>query len=294
MAVNHIGDRTDQESTMTISREPGSRTVLISGASKGIGRSLAERLAVQGDTVVGIARTPDATFPGLLYTADVSDRTATSVALQEISSAHRIDAVVNNVGLVRPQSLEDVTLDALDAVLDVNLRTAIQLAQAVLPAMRRQGWGRVVNVASLVALGAPQKRTAYAAAKAALISATRVWALELAATGITVNAVAPGPVETELFRENNPPGSFDIQHHLRANPPNDVKRDVIPVALTCTDPSDSATVHTPTRCTGCGRLIKDDGSVQAARVRRHQPGRTSTQQIPSESDDARIRPFQRS
>jgi 3-oxoacyl-[acyl-carrier protein] reductase len=207
MAVNHIGDGTDQESTMTISREQGSRTVLISGASKGIGRSLAERLAEQGDTVVGIARTPDATFPGLLYTADLSDRTATSVALQEISSAHRIDAVVNNVGLVRPQSLEDVTLDALDAVLDVNLRTAIQLAQAVLPAMRRQGWGRVVNIASLVALGAPQKRTAYAAAKAALISATRVWALELAATGITVNAVAPGPVETELFRENNPPGS---------------------------------------------------------------------------------------
>ena len=111
---------------MTISREPGGRTVLISGASKGIGRSLAERLAEQGDTVVGIARTPDATFPGLLYTADLSDRTATSVALQEISSAHRIDAVVNNVGLVRPQSLEDVTLDALDAVLDVNLRTAIR------------------------------------------------------------------------------------------------------------------------------------------------------------------------
>ena len=184
---------------MTISREQGSRTVLISGASKGIGRSLAERLAKQGDTVVGIARTPDATFPGLLYTADLSDRAATSVALQEISSAHRIDAVVNNVGLVRPQSLEDVTLDALDAVLDVNLRTAIQLAQSVLPAMRRQGWGRVVNIASLVALGAPQKRTAYAAAKAALISATRVWALELAATGITVNAVAPGPTATDLF-----------------------------------------------------------------------------------------------
>lgn len=183
-----------------------SRTVLISGAGKGIGRALAERLDRQGHQVIGIARTGDATFPGELRTVDLSDRDATSAALQDISSANRVDAVVNNVGLVRPQALEQVTLDALDAVFDVNLRTAVQLTQAALPGMRENGWGRVVNIASLVALGAPQ-RTAYAAAKAALISATRGWALELATTGITVNAVAPGPIETELFRENNPPGS---------------------------------------------------------------------------------------
>ena len=184
-----------------------SRTVVISGASKGIGRALAERLADQGDKVIGIARAGDASFPGDLHAVDLSDRDATSAALQDISSTTRIDAVVNNVGLVRPQMLEEVTLDALDAVLDVNLRTAIQLTQAALPSMRQQGWGRVVNIASLVALGAPPQRTSYAAAKAALISCTRVWALELAATGITVNAVAPGPIETDLFRENNPPGS---------------------------------------------------------------------------------------
>jgi 3-oxoacyl-[acyl-carrier protein] reductase len=194
-----------------------SRTVLISGATKGIGRALAERLAEQGHKVVGIARTSDATFPGELCTVDLSDRDATSAALRDISSANRIDGVVNNVGLVRPQALEGVTLDALDAVLDVNLRTAIQLTQAALPSMRQQGWGRVVNIASLVALGAPQ-RTAYAAAKAALISCTRGWALELATTGITVNAVAPGPIETELFRENNPPGSEGETRYLAMVP----------------------------------------------------------------------------
>jgi 3-oxoacyl-[acyl-carrier protein] reductase len=194
-----------------------SRTVLISGATKGIGRALAERLAEQGHTVVGIARTSDASFPGELCTVDLSDRDATSAALRDISSANRIDGVVNNVGLVRPQALEGVTLDALDAVLDVNLRTAIQLTQAALPSMRQQGWGRVVNIASLVALGAPQ-RTAYAAAKAALISCTRGWALELATTGITVNAVAPGPIETELFRENNPPGSEGETRYLAMVP----------------------------------------------------------------------------
>jgi NAD(P)-dependent dehydrogenase (short-subunit alcohol dehydrogenase family) len=183
-----------------------SRTVLISGASKGIGRALSERLVGQGQKVIGIARTGDATFPGELHSTDLSDRSATAAALQEISSANRIDAVVNNVGLVRPQALEEVTLATLDAVLDTNLRTAIQMTQATLPGMRQRGWGRVVNIASLVALGSPH-RTAYAAAKAALISCTRGWALELATTGITVNAVAPGPTETELFRENNPPGS---------------------------------------------------------------------------------------
>ena len=181
-------------------------TVLVSGASKGIGRSLSHRLARRGDRVVGMARTRDPSFPGDLRAVDLADREATSAALREIVSDYRIDAVVNNVGLVRPQLLEEVTLDALDAVLDVNVRTALQLTQASLPAMREAGWGRVVNVASLVAIGAPQ-RTAYAAAKAALISCTRGWALELATTGITVNAVAPGPTETELFRENNGPGS---------------------------------------------------------------------------------------
>ncbi|MEZ0053804.1 3-oxoacyl-[acyl-carrier protein] reductase [Mycobacterium sp. MAA66] len=194
-----------------------SRTVLISGASRGIGRALAEGLAAKGNRVVGIARAGDATFPGRLHTVDLSDRFATSIALQEIAFTNRIDAVVNNVGLVRPQALDDVTLDALDAVLDLNLRTAFQLTQAALPGMREQGWGRVVNIASLVALGASE-RSAYAAAKAALISVTRGWALELATTGITVNAVAPGPTETNLFRENNGPGTDGEMRYLAMVP----------------------------------------------------------------------------
>jgi 3-oxoacyl-[acyl-carrier protein] reductase len=183
------------------------RTVLISGAGKGIGRALAHRLARRGDRVVGMARTDDPSFPGDLRTVDLSDREPTSAALREIVSDYRIDAVVNNVGLVRPQPLEEVTLDALDAVLDVNLRIPIQLTQAALPAMRDAGWGRVVNIASLVAIGAPQR-------KAALISCTRGWALELATTGITVNAVAPGPTEAELFRENNGNGSIGDAGYL--------------------------------------------------------------------------------
>lgn len=127
------------------------------------------------------------------------------------------DGVINNVGLVRPQTLENTTPEDLDAVLALNLHAALLATQAVLPAMRRQGWGRVVNVSSLTILGAHQ-RTAYAAAKAALVSFSRGWALELARTGITVNAVAPGPTETELFRANNPPGSAGEQRYLSAVP----------------------------------------------------------------------------
>ena len=137
--------------------------------------------------------------------------------LDEVAARHRLAGVVNNVGLVRPQPLEEVELDDLWAVLDLNLRVAVQTVQAALPAMRADGWGRIVNIQSLTVLGVLH-RTSYAAAKAALISFTRSWALELATTGITVNAVPPGPTETELFRENNPAGGAGEARYLAGVP----------------------------------------------------------------------------
>ncbi|MFO1061404.1 MAG: SDR family oxidoreductase [Dongiaceae bacterium] len=192
------------------------RTFLVTGASKGIGRAVSERLAAAGHRVVGIARHA-AAFPGELATVDLADREATAALLAALAARHRFDGVVNNVGLVRPQPLGAIALDDLDAVLALNLHVAVQCVQAALPAMRAGGWGRIVNVSSVTILGFPQ-RSAYAAAKAALVSFARTWALELAESGITVNAVAPGPTETGLFRAGNPPGSEGERRYLAAVP----------------------------------------------------------------------------
>jgi NAD(P)-dependent dehydrogenase (short-subunit alcohol dehydrogenase family) len=192
------------------------RTFLVTGATKGIGLALTERLIGDGHRVVGLAREAS-DFPGELVRVDLADRDATAAVLQDLVRRHSFDGVVNNVALVRPQRLGEVALDDLDDVLALNLHPAVQTVQALLPGMRARGWGRVVNISSLTILGMTQ-RTAYAAAKAALVSFARSWALELADTGITVNAVAPGPTETELFRANNPSGSEGEQRYLSAVP----------------------------------------------------------------------------
>ncbi len=124
---------------------------LITGASRGIGFSTAEYLAKKGHLVIGLARhAPEKTFPGEFVTVDLSDRHATKEILANLKSQYSFDGVVNNVATAYPQPLEEVTLDNFEAVIDLNLRVAIQIVQAVVPSMKVKKWGRIVNVSSII------------------------------------------------------------------------------------------------------------------------------------------------
>lgn len=180
------------------------RTILITGASRGIGLAVAQRFHRDGHHVIGLARSaPEDSFPGTFKSVDLADAQATAAVLQEIAQAYEVDSVINNAGLTTSSTLEETSVQELDRILAVNVRAPMQCVQACLPSMIRSGRGAIVNIASRAVLGMP-RRTAYAAAKSGLIGFTRTWALELGRHGITVNTVAPGPVQTELYRNNNP------------------------------------------------------------------------------------------
>lgn len=200
---------------------------LITGASTGIGRAVAQQLASAGHLVIGLARREVEGFPGVYQRVDLADEQATARALAGIVGQYEVDGLVNNVGIVFPARLEEIRLDDLRKVYDVNVRVAVQCAQAVVPRMKRKKYGRIVNIASLVTAGVPH-RTSYAASKCALVSCTTSWALELAIHGITVNAISPGPTATEMFNRNNPPGSDGYKRYTgmvpmkRIAPPEEI------------------------------------------------------------------------
>ena len=185
--------------------------VLITGGASGIGAAAAARCREEGFEVVVIDRIGD----GII--ADLSDPQATAEALQQALAGGPITRLLNNVGVVVPASAAEQTLAEFDLALSLNLRCAFQCMQALLPGMKEAGFGRIVNMSSRAALG-KDLRTAYAATKAGLIGMTRVWALELGESGITVNAIGPGPIRTELFDRANPPGAPRTQAIIDAVP----------------------------------------------------------------------------
>ena len=172
--------------------------IVVTGASKGIGRAAADALANDGWSVIGVARRSPGHFPGEFIETDFADRAKTQTLANHLAAHGHVLGIVNNVGLARHETFGDVDPEVFATVMDLNVRPALQLTQALLPGMRSARFGRIINVTSLVTRGLAF-RSSYAAAKAALESITRTMAIELASDGITANAVAPGPTETVSF-----------------------------------------------------------------------------------------------
>ena len=202
------------------------RIVFVTGASRGIGRAIAERCASAGATVVACARddharpTVDAIAAagGVAHaqTLDVTDAESVSGAVRAtLDQFGRIDVVVNNAGIVRDRFMLRMTPDEWDVVLATNLTSAFRCTQAVLRPMMKQRRGRIVNVGSVVGQSGNAGQVNYAASKAGLIGFTKALAREVASRGITVNVVSPGMIETDMTANL----SEDVRETLAAQIP---------------------------------------------------------------------------
>ncbi|PMR72094.1 SDR family NAD(P)-dependent oxidoreductase [Billgrantia endophytica] len=181
---------------------------VVTGGARNIGQAIALRLQQDGyrTLVLDIVEPEADSLKADARQVDLSDTNAAAVVLKEIAEVHQVSCLVNNVGVVAPALLDETRIEDFDRLMHLNVRSALICTQALLPGMRALGGGRIVMNASRVVLG-KEARTLYSATKGALQSMARTWALELAGDGITVNCVAPGPIATTAFWENNPPES---------------------------------------------------------------------------------------
>ena len=186
------------------------KTALITGASKGLGRAMALALAEAGARLALVSRNLELLnetagavrqlgAEAVVFTADVTDE-AQVLRLEKAVAGQfgKVQILINNAGMNLRKPVTDFTLAEWRQVMDTNLNSVFLMCRSFVPQMRGQGYGRILNLTSIMSHVALPGRTAYAASKAGLLGLTRALALELAPEKITVNGISPGPVATEM------------------------------------------------------------------------------------------------
>ena len=227
---------------------------VVTGGARNIGAAIALRLQADGFRVIAldVLEPEHDALRADARRVDLSDRAAAEAAFADIAASFSVAALVNNVGIVRPALFDEVNVDDFEGLMNLNLRTALIGAKALVPVMRARGGGRIVMNTSRVTLG-KAARTLYSASKGAMQAMARTWALELGPDRITVNSVAPGPIGTSVFWQNNPPEAARTRAIVEAIPvgrmgiPEDVAH---AVSFFCDARSDFITGQTLFVCGG--------------------------------------------
>ncbi len=188
------------------------RVAVITGASKGLGKQMAESLAGEGAAVALVARNKellDSVAAGIgqqggkaeVIVADVTDESAVSDVARQVSEKLGVcDILINNAGINNRKSVDEFTLKEWNEIVAVNLTAPFLMCRAFVPEMKKAGWGRIINMTSIMSHVSLPQRTGYSATKAGLLGMTRALALELAPWHITANGISPGPFATEMNR----------------------------------------------------------------------------------------------
>lgn len=184
------------------------RTALVTGGGRGIGEAVARKLASEGAKVVVCGRKGDAlakvaeTIGGHAMVVDLSDRASTDAfVVQLLETFPTIDILINNAGIAESAPLHKCSDEMWDRMMEINATASFRLVRALVPAMTKRDYGRVVNVASNAGVSGYAYTSAYCASKHAVVGFTRALAIDLAKTPVTINAVCPGWVDTNMVAE---------------------------------------------------------------------------------------------
>tara|TARA_R110002049_G_scaffold132794_1_gene292042 strand:+ start:192 stop:962 length:771 start_codon:yes stop_codon:yes gene_type:complete len=187
------------------------KAALVTGGSKGLGKAMARGFAESGADVFISSRHADELKVAAAeigegldvkvewMVADMGDRAqVTALAEEATKRLGKVDILVNNAGSNQPQAIDEITDEAWDRIVELNLTSCMSLTRALVPGMKARKWGRVIHISSVLGVGSKEKRNSYSATKAALIGMAKASAIDLGPDNITVNCLCPGPFMTDL------------------------------------------------------------------------------------------------